>query len=415
MVRTVSSINGAVHDVARLKAMDLEPCYIIGVSETTLNIIQNYAIDEIGFLSRYGVGFDGGYYTPIDEDHADFDFVLDTIRRYRLEVNDLTCDLVEAINGLTAVAQTMVECCQTSSETSSQDGDSTPHDGVVSVGQPGDQFPDEDAFSDAKCNAANASFDTIRDFMIVLGEQIDTIKLGFGITSGLIALAAIAGPASWAIFGISAVVISMAYHLLTYTVDYTDMEDALDDVHSELVLALYNSTNTQTAKDDFLTELANSTPALSVPETALISMMLTSQLLNQLFEPRSDVAVYASPDPIACTDPDPIITVTGTDTPDANIDGTQFDLVSVEEGGIDIVKVSITAPMGFPCVNYNIEIVSMDDPGGSGGLISDCLSVDVWRWNNQGYGGLIGDWTARHVHLHGTAPFTVEIIITELP
>lgn len=297
------SVRGAIHDVARLKEMS-GTCNVVVVSDATLNIIQNYAIDEIAFLSRFGVEFDGGYYVPVDKEHSDYEFVLDTIRQYRLEVNDMTCDLVSALQGVSVsidnAAATMAACCDKMAERSSQDQDDIPHDGEISVGQPGDQFPDQTSYFNAKCSAANAIYDTVHDYTWELGEQIDTIGLGVGITSGLVAIATIAGPASWAIFGVSSVLVAVAYHVISFSLSYADMRNALEDVHEEIVLALYNASDTETARAGFMTELEAATPTLTSAEYALIRIMLADKFLNQLFVPREDTAVYVSPDPVTC-------------------------------------------------------------------------------------------------------------------
>lgn len=209
-------------------------------------------------------------------------------------------DFFDDVSRIAVAVEALASCCASQGGSSTQDMDSEPHNGVITVGGPSDQFETGAEYLSAKCSAANSVFDTIRDYTAQVGEDVDNIKLGLGMTSGLLAIAAIAGPASWAIVGVSAALMSIAFHVLTYQINYSDMEDGLDDVHSDLVCALYGASDSDTAKATFLDVLSTSDPALSVAETALVGLMLTGKLTNQLFAPRSDVAVYTSPDPVDC-------------------------------------------------------------------------------------------------------------------
>lgn len=301
MSRPLEPTRGAIHNVARLKAMDLGPCYVIAVSETTLNIIQNYAIDEVGYLSRYGVSFEGGYYTPVDEDHSDYGFVLDVIRRYKLEVNDLTCDLVEALNNITTVMEAMVSCCQTR-ELSGQQIDDISHDGTVSVGQPGDDFPDQSSYFGAKCNVANAIYDQIKgQFDWFTSHYADLVlgELG-GVTAAVTAGFLLAGPVGWGVIAVEALFVSMVVYLINENINFGDVNAALADTHDETVQALYNSGSAAVAKANFIAALEAGSPSITAIESDGVSLMLTSKLINQLFDPRADLVSYTSPDPVDC-------------------------------------------------------------------------------------------------------------------
>lgn len=207
-------------------------------------------------------------------------------------------DLVATVEDLT---EAIKECCEKMAGRSTQDIDEPPHDGEVEVG-PGEQFGDQDEYYDAKCSAANAIFDTIRNIAVKLDEEdiLGLIDIGLGVTTSIFSLIILAGPAAWAIASVSGALVSMALAIVAHTLDFGDMTDALNDEHSSLVLALYNASNTATAKANFLTILAGASPTLATTEKAFVAVMLTDKLLTLLFAPRADIVEYTSPDPITC-------------------------------------------------------------------------------------------------------------------
>lgn len=286
MWRPLASINGAIHDVARLKAMDLGPCYVIAVSETTLNIIQNYSIDEVAFLSRYGVEFKGGEYVPIDAENPDYEFVLDVIRRYRLEVNDLTCDLVGAINNLTVTLnQSMqISCgCEVGQDSDAEDG------------QEGGSLPDPvggvpyvaaDPIADRKCKAANYIHDQIRDVIAEL-DQKRVDDYGF---AGLVAIipivttiiGGIALPPFGALVGLVAgAIIDLALGLFKVSFDLGLLKSAIEADEFEAVCTLYNATTADGARSAYTAHLQDE-GATSL-EVAAVEKLMPNAVMNLLF------------------------------------------------------------------------------------------------------------------------------------
>jgi len=109
-----------------------------------------------------------------------------------------------------------------------------------------------------------------------------------------------AGPAGWAVAASGTIITSLAVWLIRESFDFADLSTALDDVHEGLVKGLYNTSDIQTARDNFLSILGGATPTPSSAEIYLIEIMLSGDLLNNILEPRSDMASYQSPDPIDC-------------------------------------------------------------------------------------------------------------------
>lgn len=286
MWRSLSSINGAIHDVARLKAMDTELCHVIGVSETTLNIIQNYAIDEIAFLSRFGVEFSGGEYVPVDSSNPDFDFVLDVMRRYRLEVNDLTCDLVGAINALTVVLnQSMqISCgCEIGQDSDAEDGQ---EGGGLPDPIGGIAYEAADPITDRKCIAANYIHDQVRDVIEELNlKRVDDYAY-FGLVALIPIITGIIGGIAFPPFGIliglvAGGMIDLALGLWKVSFDLGVLEAAILADEAGAVCALFNSTSAAAGRDAYASHLI--AEGATSAETAAVAYLMPNSVMNLLF------------------------------------------------------------------------------------------------------------------------------------
>ncbi len=94
--------------------------------------------------------------------------------------------------------------------------------------------------------------------------------------------------------------VALTTYLIARVINFEDLTDAMADVHDELVLALFNASDAITAKASFLTVLESSSVPTTGIEHGLVKLMLTNDLLNQLFDPRGDTATYQSPSPVDC-------------------------------------------------------------------------------------------------------------------
>ncbi len=203
-------------------------------------------------------------------------------------------NLREAIESLTA---DLGQCCTSKG----QDIESPPSDGEISVGED-EQFPDQTSYFEAKCSAANAIYDTIKAKVDWLrNNNVDLLAgvLG-GVTTAITLALLLAGPVGWAVQLASVTVIALSTYLISHAIDFEDLQNALADVHDELVLSLFNASNATTAEVSFLAALAASSVPTTVIERDLIQIMLADDLLNLLFSPRQDVGVYQSPSPVDC-------------------------------------------------------------------------------------------------------------------
>lgn len=210
-------------------------------------------------------------------------------------INRTLENLTTAINTFTEQAS---GCCESGG---SKTG-GTPNSETPTYGGIDDTYPDAQAYFDARCNAANGIFDTIAEFVTWLDDNNVDLKAGVfgGLTTGIAFALVGAGPVGWSIIAGGAVVTSLAIWIIQEILDFEDVGDALNDVHTELVGALYNSGDVPTARNNFLAILGGASPAPTTEELFLVELALTTDLLNNIFDPREDVAVYESPSPISC-------------------------------------------------------------------------------------------------------------------
>ncbi len=174
-------------------------------------------------------------------------------------------------------------------------------EGPVSVG-PTEQFPTTSAYYDAKCVVANAIYDTILgtiDWLKV--NEVDLLVGVFGgVTTGLLIGLALAGPLGWAIGMAGSLIGVIAGFMITYTFDLPDIKDALVEMHTECVEALYAANSASSAEAGFLSAVDDATQPITAVERQLLALLLCGRLLNELFDPREDTVTYVSPDPVEC-------------------------------------------------------------------------------------------------------------------
>jgi len=221
------------------------------------------------------------------------------IARNIFESMTMTC-LDDVLDVLQCICEQNTILAEKSGDTG-QDVEGTLSDGDVEVG-PDEQFPTSQAYFDAKCNVANGIFDTIRGMVQWLEDnEVDLLAGVFGgVTSGLLVALALSGPVGWAWALVGSLLVALAGYIISLSVNFLDLGAALDDTHEECVLALFNATNSLTAETNFVLAVEAGSPPISPVESGLMNIMLSSEMLNQLFGPRDDVGQYASPGPIDC-------------------------------------------------------------------------------------------------------------------
>lgn len=300
--RLLSRVGGFVHDIDTVASLSDEPNNIRLLSDRSLYILQNLSQEDVTFLSRYGTGFSGDLYLPVlagTPEASDVEDAIDLIRRdlNSMGVEQLLECICENLTGILAASEEEAARAEAEGTTS----DIPPSDGSVSVG-PGEKFPTQEAYYNAKCNVANGVFDTVLGSIDWLDGNATGLLAGvFGaVTSGLLFGLVLSGPVGWGIILADATIGAISAILLGYVLNFGDISDALGEQHTELVTVLYNSGNAIQAKENFLIELDNAATPTTAIEQELVQLMLTNSVLNQLFDIGDTVGGYESPSPIAC-------------------------------------------------------------------------------------------------------------------
>lgn len=213
-------------------------------------------------------------------------------------INATIEDLVDAINAAVA-------CCAANSETGPQAADDSGLSSAdVQIGID-EQFDTSAAYYVAKCNVANAIYDTVKQGIDWLVDNNTDLLAGVygAVTAGVLAHVLI-GPIGWAAAAIELSVIEISIYLISRTVNFTDLQTVLAAQHAPLVTSLFNAGTATGARAAVKSILEAATgPSLSPIEVGLINIMLPFKLLNQLFSPTPQTAAYQSPSPISCGTP----------------------------------------------------------------------------------------------------------------
>jgi len=205
--------------------------------------------------------------------------------------------LEDLIAALEQMVENSGECC----EAGGSKVEPPPSDGEISVG-PGEKFPTQEDYYNAKCNAANGIYDTILGSVDWFDNNVTALLAGaFGaVTSGLLFGLVISGPVGWGIILAEATIGALSAMIVGYTLNFDDISDALGEQHTEIVTALYNAGNALQASENFIIELDNAATPTTAIEQELVSLMLTNSVLNELFDIGDTVVSYESPDPVVC-------------------------------------------------------------------------------------------------------------------
>lgn len=293
--RRLSRVGGFVHDINTVASLSDVPNNIRLLSDRSLYILQNLSLEDVTFLSRYGEILTGDFYLPVVAGAPEESDVQDAVDLIRRDLNSMgveallecLCSAIGALVEQGAVAGQVV-------------GDIA-SDGTVDYG-PGEQFPDQSSYFDAKCNVANGIYDTILGLVDWLDDNDVGLIAGLfgGVTSGLLVAIALSGPVGWAWAVVGGLVAGLAGYIVELSVNFSDLSAALGDTHDECVLGLYNASNAATAKTSFIDAVEAGTPVITSAESGLLGMLLSSDLVNNLFAPREDIVFYESPSPVDC-------------------------------------------------------------------------------------------------------------------
>lgn len=281
----VSGTKGSIQDIVRLQALSDEPCNVLLVSDRTLYLLANFALNEVGWITRYYDYITGVFYNYPLESSPDGELVQDIANRFNLEVTPMgTLDgVIEAINNVAGAILSSACGCPVGEAPDTGEGvqgGSVPGDiGSVSFGEPS-------AITDRKCVAANWIFDNYTTVITTLDDNnIDDMteaSIAIVITVVAAALGAALGGPFGALLGVVAgAYLGIASAVLVDGVDLNNLKAALAANQEDLVCALYTASTSTGAKTAFLDVLT--TAGQSVPNVALMNAMLWNSILNILF------------------------------------------------------------------------------------------------------------------------------------
>lgn len=430
--RLIRDAKGFVHDINQVKALSSDWSNIRLLCDRSLYILQNISSLDVTFLSRYGVIATNGEYFPVEAGSADADDVETAVDLIRRDLTNMTVEttlecicsaLQDIASGVSATGNNSCGC-EIGSDVDTDDGqEGGPLPGPVD----GIDYTPATAITDRKCKAANYIHDSIRDVVTELKlNRAD--QYGFAGLAFVLSLVAtvvgglIAGPFGLLIGAVVGSFLSMATLLFKASFSLTLLETAILADEQGAVCALYQATSAGQARSNYEAHLtANGATAL---EIEFVGYLLSNNLLNLLFFAWGDSeatlqSYVATIDCSTCPCEEPFVVFTyGSVVSGAfNVDGVDFTVRTEPWESWHRMIFNIEEDLGCPCVDYNIELKSAT-PSFAGvpfGLINNCVGTDVWRWNVQGYGAILGTWLAQYVDVGNTSQTDIVVNITRVP
>ncbi len=295
-----------------------------------------------------------------------------------------------------------------------------PSDGTITVG-PGEQFPDQQAYFDAKCSVANAIFDTVLAMVDWLAENEDGLIVGQfgGVTSGLLVGIGIVGIASWVWGKVKTFVSSLAGQIVATATGFAELSAAMNDTHQETVLAMFNASNAHSAETNAIAAIQAGTPTIGTPETLMLKILLSSDMLNNLFDPREDIATYVSPSPIDCgaailqlwTFPTDVQGWTFSDDSDPGSSASrEYDAV-LESIGLELVVASL--PFETSSANNISPTVAIPVTPGASVQVDFAGTSDAPKQQRVAVTAIYTDATSEENDIVGSDPGTLLLDITQ--
>lgn len=408
-----------------------DDCVLLCLKREWLDVIIRYVKKPLQYPTTYQVELfsDGSYMIPDDVQMVIASQWADDLLLCLEDSKMSNCgDLVSAIQELAAAAAS-----SSSSSACGCPGGTEPEAGVGSEGGvPPDGFddtgltPGEQDYQDRKCEVSNVVFDWVVDALTTLDNASADTIIGAIVSGGWsVAAGWLLGLLAGLTFGWVLAVVAVAFIIIEQLIeDSFDLSLAISVIQNNkdnLVCALYNSTSSDQARDDFVQEFEDSggqTGARLILETALLVNNVTNALFFDYDDPtrqqklESAIANLANPTNCSSICPDCVSTIFwGTGDPE--LGGT---LDSVPDGNVHKLSwytgtlrtFNITSESGItPHLGTNeaFRVWSLRDTScgdGSPGSVGDIYNSDVNPipvvWNNCG-----------KVAIYSNTPFTIEV------
>lgn len=429
-VRQLDRVAGSLFDVSGLQGLSEDTCNLLLVSDRTLFLLERFARNEVNWQARYIEQYVGAdEYIPVDEASDDFDFVKEVARIFRLEVTDMSCDLVTALNSIAAAiseAQAASCGCEIGSDVDTDDGETGgPLPGPVN----GVEYEEASAIEDRKCLAANYIHQSILAIVTELklnrADQYGFAGLAFVLSLLATTIGAlVAGPVGLLVGAVVGSFLAMATLLFKASFSLALLETAIEGDEQAGICALYSAWSASDAREAYLDYLADE-GATSL-ELEFVEYFLSNNLLNLLFFAWGDseeVIAEVTPTHVCTTCPTaygcPWEFLLDGETPlgsgDLTKDGTSRVLTSVPYSGYHIIVIQLDSSLTYPgedCdnetfINASMYLTSVSDPG--------VYSPSRGKWTGEQWGSFgtdipfTGPLDAAYFELaHATIPFTVE-------
>jgi len=295
-IRKLSEVKGSVFDLPKSQTLADDDCNVLLVSSRTLYFIQTFATGEIDFLARYASAFLDGAKFIVADSSADLDQINNLQNRYEIEVVPVTADLISELQNITLAIQQLAgaDCTACGTEV---DPPAAP---FPTIG-PGEDFETLPEYETYKCEAVNWLLDALIDIFTKL-DAYDvafwttvTVTTGGALITAILATTLLAGILPI----IAGIVISMVVALIAgATIDIEAIKDLLIASRDDLACLLFLGADAQGSKDLFIAELG--ALGLNAAETALISLMIPFNVVNNLYE--LNPAIEGHPTPSPCVD-----------------------------------------------------------------------------------------------------------------
>ena len=244
---------GTIHSLEALEGLSTRRDRVVCLSDRTLYILQNFAALDITFVSRYAAQqTDKGYYAP-QSGNPEYELYLAVVNAAQLEINDVSCDLLEGLNNIAAAVSACcgygasggtapANCIQNLTNTDLL-GPGTASTEEFGPGNPPDGFQTWEEYTTYKCKAAKFIWNLERQHMVAL-RNFDLVALSATLVTPVIAgiagvLPAAFTPAGFVVFVSSVVAIGI---VSIWSWVYMDqMIDWWDDNQEDIICALYSS------------------------------------------------------------------------------------------------------------------------------------------------------------------------------
>lgn len=271
-------VGGSIHELSTLQGLGTDPCNVLFVSDQVMYLLANYAEKDIRFYGRYAVSWPNNNQAyVVDPDDPETEFIDRLVEDFQLQTAGDDLEIALALNNIAAALQAAQKCCDgpTTQGTGGASGqETTPSDGIDNGISPPSTttFPTYNEYEIYKCAIANYIVDnadeTTNAFQTVAWSSI----LSLPIAEVVILLAAtFATP----IPGdeIIAMVAILALWGGAFSPVFDGLEDAIDNNRQALVCALFNASDVQTAKADYLAALYTAIDGEATPGGLLNTVM----------------------------------------------------------------------------------------------------------------------------------------------